>query len=193
VARVHLSVRYSFPLATHGPLIAIFSYIRMLRSPALYSVTVDYQDDDSLLVQKRADITHSAAVLLEKCNLLKYERHSGKFQSTELGRIASHYYVTYNSMSTYNQHLRPTMSTLELFRVFALSNEFKLIPVRQDVRSKHSLCHKANALFDQKEKVELGKLLEKVPIPVKESVEEPAAKINVLLQAYVSQLKLDGM
>jgi pre-mRNA-splicing helicase BRR2 len=42
------------------------------------------------------------------------------------------------------------------------------------------------------EKVELGKLLEKVPIPVKESVEEPTAKINVLLQAYISQLKLDG-
>ena len=36
------------------------------------------------------------------------------------------------------------------------------------------------------------KLLERVPIPVKESVEEPAAKINVLLQAYISQLKLEG-
>jgi pre-mRNA-splicing helicase BRR2 len=31
-----------------------------------------------------------------------------------------------------------------------------------------------------------------VPIPVKEGVEEPAAKINVLLQAYISQLKLEG-
>jgi len=30
-----------------------------------------------------------------------------------------------------------------------------------------------------------------MPIPVKESVEEPAAKINVLLQAYISQLKLE--
>ena len=77
-------------------------------------------------------------------------------------------------MATYNQHLRPTMTTLELFRVFALSNEFKLIPVRQD------------------EKLELAKLLERVPIPVKESVEEPAAKINVLLQAFISQLKLEG-
>lgn len=38
----------------------------------------------------------------------------------------------------------------------------------------------------------MGKLLERVPIPVKESVEEPAAKINVLLQAYISQLKLEG-
>ena len=34
------------------------------------------------------------------------------------------------------------------------------------------------------EKLELGKLLERVPIPVKETVEEPAVKINVL--------KLDG-
>ncbi|KAK0494609.1 putative RNA helicase [Armillaria luteobubalina] len=151
-----------------------YLYVRMLRSPGLYGVGVDYQDDDVGLIQKRADIVHSAAALLEKCQLLKYERSSGRFQSTELGRIASHYYVTYNSMMVYNQHLRPTMSTLELFRVFSLSNEFKLLPVRQE------------------EKMELTKLLERVPIPVKETVEEPAAKINVLLQAYISQLKLDG-
>ena len=40
--------------------------------------------------------------------------------------------------------------------------------------------------------MELSKLLERVPIPVKESMEEPSAKINVLLQAYISQLKLEG-
>ena len=105
----------------------------MLKDPVLYSVGVDYLEGDPTLVQKRADIVHSAAALLEKCHLIKYERSTGRFQSTELGRIASHYYVTYSSMATYNQHLRSTMSQLELFRVFALSNEFKLIPVRQDV------------------------------------------------------------
>ncbi|EMD34630.1 hypothetical protein CERSUDRAFT_116803 [Gelatoporia subvermispora B] len=151
-----------------------YLYVRMLKDPGLYSVGVDYLEDDPALVQKRADIVHTAATMLEKCHLVKYERASGRFQSTELGRIASHYYVSYNSMAVYNQHLRPTMSTLELFRVFALSNEFKLLPVRQD------------------EKLELGKLLERVPVPVKETVEEPAAKINVLLQAYISQLKLEG-
>ena len=31
-----------------------------------------------------------------------------------------------------------------------------------------------------------------VPIPVKETIEEPSAKVNVLLQAYISRLKLDG-
>lgn len=99
----------------------------MLKAPALYGVGADYEDDIGL-VQKRADIIHSAAVLLEKSQLIKYERASGRFSSTELGRIASYYYVTHHSMIVYNQHLRPTMSTLEIFRVFALSNEFKLLP-----------------------------------------------------------------
>ncbi|KAF8629449.1 hypothetical protein AX15_003443 [Amanita polypyramis BW_CC] len=151
-----------------------YLYVRMLKSPSLYSVGVDYQQDDVGLIQKRADIVHTAAALLEKCQLIKYERSTGRFQSTELGRIASYYYVSYNSMMVYNQHLKPTMSALELFRVFALSNEFKLLPVRQE------------------EKLELSKLLERVPIPVKETVDEPAAKINVLLQAYISGLKLEG-
>ena len=35
----------------------------------------------------------------------------------------------------------------------------------------------------EEEKMELAKLLERVPIPVKESLDEPTAKINVLLQA----------
>lgn len=102
----------------------------MLRTPSLYGVGVDYQEGDEGLVQKRADIIHSAAVLLEKGQLLKYDRSSGKFTATELGRIASHYYVNYNSMAVYNQHLKPMMSSLDLFRVFALSSEFKYLNVR---------------------------------------------------------------
>jgi pre-mRNA-splicing helicase BRR2 len=100
----------------------------MLKSPGLYGVGADYEDDKDL-VQKRADIIHTAAAQLEKCHLVKYERSSGKFSSTELGRIASHYYITHSSMATYGQHLKPTTSTLELFRIFALSNEFKYLPV----------------------------------------------------------------
>jgi pre-mRNA-splicing helicase BRR2 len=54
-----------------------------------------------------------------------------------------------------------------------------------------SQLHNRYSLSSQ-EKLELGKMLERVPIPVKENVDEPAAKINVLLQAYISQLKLEG-
>ncbi|KAH9647075.1 DExH-box ATP-dependent RNA helicase DExH12 [Citrus sinensis] len=47
--------------------------------------------------------------------------------------------------------------------------------------------------LSEKIKMELAKLLDRVPIPVKESLEEPSAKINVLLQTYISQLKLEGL
>jgi pre-mRNA-splicing helicase BRR2 len=151
-----------------------YLYVRMLGSPALYNVGADYLEGDPTLIQKRADLIHSAAVLLEKGGLVRYDRATGELQSTDLGRIASHYYVTYSSMATYNKHLKPNLGLIDLFRVFALSNEFKLIPVRQE------------------EKLELAKLLERVPIPVKESVDEPVAKVNVLLQTYISNLKLTG-
>lgn len=66
------------------------------------------------------------------------------------------------------------MSEIELLRVFSLSSEFKNLGVREE------------------EKLELQKLMERVPIPIKESVEESSAKISILLQAYISQLKLEG-
>ena len=151
-----------------------YLFVRMLRSPGLYSVGAEYENDESL-EQKRVDLIHSAATVLEKSSLTKYDKKSGKLQSTELGRIASHYYITHNSMLTYNHHIQPMITPIELFRIFSLSDEFKYIPVRQD------------------EKLELAKLLGRVPIPVKESIEEPHAKINVLLQAYISRLRLEGL
>ncbi|BCR90755.1 ATP-dependent RNA helicase BRR2 [Aspergillus chevalieri] len=151
-----------------------YLFVRMLRSPGLYSVGADYENDDAL-VQKRVDLVHSAAVILERAGLVKYEKKTGRLQPTELGRISSHYYIGHNSMLTYSQHIQPSISNIELFRIFALSDEFKYIPVRQD------------------EKLELAKLLGRVPIPVKEGIDEPHSKVNVLLQAYISRLKLEGL
>uniref|UniRef100_UPI001293DE41 U5 small nuclear ribonucleoprotein 200 kDa helicase n=1 Tax=Lonchura striata TaxID=40157 RepID=UPI001293DE41 len=151
-----------------------YLYIRMLRSPGLYGISHEELKADPLLEQRRLDLVHTAALMLDKNNLVKYDKKTGNFQVTELGRIASHYYITNETVQTYNQLLKPTLSEIELFRVFSLSSEFRNITVREE------------------EKLELQKLLERVPIPVKESIEEPSAKINVLLQAFISQLKLEG-
>ncbi|OWR54796.1 putative pre-mRNA-splicing helicase BRR2, partial [Danaus plexippus plexippus] len=121
-----------------------YLYVRMLRQPALYGVSEDRLKDDALLELHRADLVHTAASLLDKAGLIKYERKSGHFQATELGRIASHYYCTYETMQNYNQLLKPTLAEIELFRVFSLSAEFKHITVRDE------------------EKLELHKLMERV-------------------------------
>ncbi|CAK8540099.1 unnamed protein product [Lathyrus sativus] len=152
-----------------------YLYVRMLRNPSLYGLAPDVLTRDITLEERRADLIHTAATILDKNNLVKYDRKSGYFQVTDLGRIASYYYITHGTISTYNEHLKPTMGDIELCRLFSLSEEFKYVTVRQD------------------EKMELAKLLDRVPIPIKESLEEPSAKINVLLQAYISQLKLEGL
>ncbi|RWS27216.1 U5 small nuclear ribonucleoprotein 200 kDa helicase-like protein, partial [Leptotrombidium deliense] len=152
-----------------------YLYIRMLRNPTLYGISYDSAKEDMTLEKHRASLIFTAASFLDKSNLVKFERRSGAFQVTELGRIASHYYCTHQTMATYNQLLKPTLSEIELFRVFSLSGEFRNITIREE------------------EKLELQKLMERVPIPVKESIEEPSAKVNVLLQAYISQLKLEGL
>ncbi|KAF2863346.1 Sec63-domain-containing protein [Piedraia hortae CBS 480.64] len=154
-----------------------YLFVRMLRLRSRYFVGPEY-DDDELLEQMRVDLIHSAAVVLDRAKLVNYDKRSGRIRSTDLGRIASHYYLTYRSMQTYHTHIlhaKTSITPVELFRVFSLSEEFKYIPVRAD------------------EKLELAKLLQRVPIPVKETIDEPSCKINVLLQAYVSRLKLEGL
>uniref|UniRef100_A0A671XSJ2 U5 small nuclear ribonucleoprotein 200 kDa helicase n=1 Tax=Sparus aurata TaxID=8175 RepID=A0A671XSJ2_SPAAU len=139
-----------------------YLYVRMLRNPTLYGVSHDDRSSDPLLERRRMDLVHTAASVLDKNSLVKYDKRTGSFQVTDLGRIASHFYITHDSVQTYNQLLKPTLSEIELFRVFSLSSEFRNITVREVcVTKKHLFC----------------------VLPF---------QINVLLQAYISQLKLEG-
>ena len=151
-----------------------YLFVRMLKSPDVYGVDPVLRASDPTLKGHCRSLVHSAACLLEKSQLIRYDRRSGALQSTPLGRVSSHFYVSHESMAVYNQHLKPSMSDIELLRVFSMSGEFTQLHVRED------------------EKLELAKLSQKVPVPVKESVEEGSAKVNILLQAFVSKLKLEG-
>ncbi len=153
-----------------------FLYIRMLQNPSLYGIVNGEAaiKDDPTLKRRRMDLAHTAATILEKNHLIRYDRKTGSLQATPLGRVASQYYISHSSMAVYSRHMRSNMSDIELLRLFALSGEFAHITVREE------------------EKLELAKLAGKVPIPVKESPSEASAKVNILLQAYISRLKLDG-
>ena len=151
-----------------------FLYVRMLKNPNLYGISDKAAAEDPTLKHRRMDLAHTAACMLERSHLIRYDRRSGALQTTPLGRIASQYYISHSSMALYSRHLRPNMADIDLLRLFSMSGEFTHITVREE------------------EKLELSKLATRVPIPVKESPSEPSAKINILLQAYISRLKLDG-
>ena len=151
-----------------------YFYICMLRSPQLYGINQSEVEEDHILEKRRVDLVHTSASLLDKAGLISYDRKSGKFQITDIGRVSSLYYVGYKTMGVYNEHLRPHISDIDLFRLFTLSSEFSNIVVRQDERQ------------------EMERLLQRVPVPIKESSDEPTAKVNILLQCFISRLKLDG-
>jgi hypothetical protein len=72
--------------------------------------------------ERRMDLIHTAATQLDKHSMIKYDRRTGAFQATDLGRIASYYYITFNTLATFNEHLRPTMGDIELLRLFRCSS-----------------------------------------------------------------------
>ena len=152
-----------------------YLYIRMLESPENYGIIYDELKNDPHLHQRRLDLVDSAAILLEKAGLIKYNRKQGIFHSTDLGKVASYYHLNYESAQMYNDDLKPTMQDIDILRLFSRSSEFSQLICREE------------------EKLELEKLVNRVPIPIRESFEEPVAKVNVLLQAYISNDRLEGL
>lgn len=149
-----------------------YLYIRLRQAPQLYNVTLTASDPT--LLQFRTDLLHSAAVVLDKAGLIRYEKSTGVLLPTSLGKVAACYYLKPDSIAIYNEHLKSYMGPIDLLRLFGLSLEFKYIPVREE------------------EKQEVARLMERVPYPVKGAMDEPASKMNVLLQAYISRLRLSG-
>lgn len=57
-----------------------YLYVRMLRNPTLYGVSHDDRSTDPLLERRRMDLVHTAANVLDKNSLVKYDKRSGSFQ-----------------------------------------------------------------------------------------------------------------
>ena len=59
-----------------------YLYVRMLRAHSLYGIDAEEFENDKLLVRRRTELIHSAATLLDKAGLIRYERKTGLFMST---------------------------------------------------------------------------------------------------------------
>lgn len=152
-----------------------YFFVRMLRSPALYGVEATYDFKiDPTLYNRRADLIYTAFCILHENKLIVYNAALGSVASTELGKIASHFYINFETINLYGKMLKPWHTESDILSVFSNSGEFKYVPVRQE------------------ERLEISKLMEKCPIPIKEQPNEPLAKINILLQTFISRLSLEG-
>ncbi|KAL5699088.1 RNA helicase [Ranunculus cassubicifolius] len=65
-----------------------YLYIRMLKNPTLYGLMPEDVAKDVGLKERKADLVHAAATILEKREWVKYDKESGSFEVTLKGRYA---------------------------------------------------------------------------------------------------------
>jgi antiviral helicase SLH1 len=55
--------------------------------------------------------------------MIIYDRNSGTFTITELGRIAAKYYIRYSSIEIFNKEFRPKMTEADVLAMLSMSTE----------------------------------------------------------------------
>ncbi|OQR84785.1 hypothetical protein ACHHYP_12807 [Achlya hypogyna] len=141
--------------------------VRMLKSPMTYGMSFDERANDPMLVNKRSALLKQAAETLEACRMIRFDQSRGEFALTNLGRVASHYYITHGTIETFNDLLARDMDDATVLNVICSSTEFEQVKVRDD------------------ELAELDKMKRTCKIPVKGD-NTSSGKANILLQAYIS-------
>eukprot|EP01027_Heterolobosea_sp_BB2_P026939 GEZU01042062.1.p1 GENE.GEZU01042062.1~~GEZU01042062.1.p1 ORF type:complete len:2174 (-),score=564.16 GEZU01042062.1:67-6525(-) len=150
-----------------------YLYIRLLKNPMAYGILYEEKLMDPLLGGHRRKLVVNAAKKLDECKMIRFNEKAGTLAVTDLGRVASHYYIEHQTIMTYNEGLDRNMSESEILKLIAMSHEFENVKQRDD------------------EMEELTNLMnEWCPVPVKGGVENQYGKINILLQAYISQAKV---
>ena len=83
-----------------------YLYVRMCRNPIGYGVSADQKADDPSLRVRCTELVIEAAKALDSCQMVRYDRSSGNLSATENGRIAAHFYIQSESISTFNEMLQ---------------------------------------------------------------------------------------
>ena len=152
-----------------------YLHIRMARNPLHYGIGHEELAMDEQLVGKRRSLILDAIRTLMRCRMIKFDQASGQLYPTDVGRVASHYYIHHESVEMYNSLLKTYMNDEELFHLIASSKEFQQIKIRDE------------------ELNELEQLARRyAPIKIRNGLSSTTGKANLLLQTYISNGYIDN-
>jgi activating signal cointegrator complex subunit 3 len=153
--------------------------IRMKRNPLAYGISWEEKHADPMLVQWRRDLIQRAADRLRQSRMIRYDRNTGHLNATNLGRIASHFYVNVETVETFTDSctgIHSNMSEAALLALISEAKEFENVKVRPEEMTEVDRLHRDYCQVT----------------PVKGGADNPVGKINILLQAYLSRARLQG-
>uniref|UniRef100_A0A8U8BH38 Activating signal cointegrator 1 complex subunit 3 n=1 Tax=Geospiza parvula TaxID=87175 RepID=A0A8U8BH38_GEOPR len=130
---------------------------------------------DPGLEKHREQLVIEVGRKLDKARMIRFEERTGFFSSTDLGRTASHYYIKYNTIETFNELFDAHKTEGDILAIVSKAEEFEQIKVREE------------------EIEELDTLLNDFcELPAPGGVENNYGKINILLQTYISRGEMDS-
>jgi activating signal cointegrator complex subunit 3 len=151
-----------------------FLFVRMGKNPVAYGMSFEEKFEDPQLDRKREQLVRDAAETLDKCMMVRFDKRSGNLAVTDLGRVASYYYIKCGTIEAFNAMLTPHLSDSEALHVLCSAAEFDQLKLRPE------------------ELPEIDSLLKEAVVAVKGPVEETPGKVNVLLQAYCNQTRINS-
>jgi replicative superfamily II helicase len=86
----------------------------MRKNPMVYGLTISDVEDDPLLGSKRHSLIEIAAKKLHQIGMISFDQMTGSLDPTELGRIASKYYIKHSTIEIFNQLFRPKMTEADV-------------------------------------------------------------------------------
>lgn len=152
-----------------------YLYVRMRANPLAYGINHKaYQMDPSLELYRKELVVESGRKL-DKARMIRFEERTGYFASTDLGRTASHFYIRYNTIETFNENFNSQRTEADILSILSKAEEFEQLKVRDE------------------EMEELEQLLcNYCELPAAGGVENGYGKINILLQTYISRGEVDS-
>ncbi|KAI5826558.1 Sec63-domain-containing protein [Schizophyllum commune Tattone D] len=151
-----------------------YLHVRMQKNPFVYGIPGDVLADDPSLSNKRGELVTAAAQKLANARMIAFDRTTGGFTITDLGRIAAKYYIRHASIEIFNKEFKTKMSEADVLVMLSKSTEFEQVQSRET------------------EIPELVSFKDLIPCDVPGLITITTQdKVNIILQGYVSRLPLD--
>ena len=152
-----------------------FLFIRMSKNPLVYGMKMEDLYDDPSLDRKRVELVTSAAEALDTAMMIRYDKRTGNLAVTDLGRVASHYYIKYETIEAFNNMLSAHLTHHDALHVLCSSAEFDQLKVRPEELEEIDELMKVNGL-----------------VHVKCGAEETSGKVNILLHSYINNSRVNS-
>ncbi|OTF77003.1 activating signal cointegrator 1 complex subunit 3-like protein, partial [Euroglyphus maynei] len=147
-----------------------YLYIRMQRNPLEYGLKSIAAQDLGLIIDHLTSLAKNSAEQLDRAQMIRYNpEREGTVDATHLGRIASHFYIQYETIVHLNEQLRDVMDIGNILDLMSSASEFHQLRIREE------------------EIEQLQNLWTKCKFTIKGDLTSTDTKVNILMQSCINR------